>query len=163
MQQQRIYQPHSSSIGNINANLMALLVYLAPVVLSFVPVVRYVAWCAPLVLYFMEKNSLLVKFHSMQAFTVQIVNTILSVIYTIIVKTAIIGGTVATGIIGGFGLPVIAGIGGIIYLVYAALSTILLVFEIIAMVKAYRYVEYRVPVAGKMAVWIMSKTGVNLF
>ena len=159
MQQQRIYQPHRSSLGNIEANVMALLAYLAPVILGFIPGVSYVAWAAPLVLYFVEKNSLLVKFHAMQALAIQIVSTILSVIYSIIVSSAAVGIGVTGGILG---IPSIVGVWGIFTLVYGVLAIVLLVFDIMAMVKAYRYVEYRIPVAGKLAVWLMSKTGVNL-
>ena len=159
MQQQRIYQPHRSSLGNIEANVMALLAYLAPVILGFIPGVSYVAWAAPLVLYFVEKNSLLVKFHAMQALAIQIVSTILSVIYSIIVSSAAVGIGVTGGILG---VPSIVGVWGIFTLVYGVLAIVLLVFDIMAMVKAYRYVEYRIPVAGKLAVWLMSKTGVNL-
>ena len=138
---------------------MALLAYLAPVILGFIPGVSYVAWAAPLVLYFVEKNSLLVKFHAMQALAIQIVSTILSVIYSIIVSSAAVGIGVTGGILG---IPSIVGVWGIFTLVYGVLAIVLLVFDIMAMVKAYRYVEYRIPVAGKLAVWLMSKTGVNL-
>ena len=38
-----IYNPHQSSIGNLNANVMALICYVASVVVGFIPVLRYVA------------------------------------------------------------------------------------------------------------------------
>ncbi len=159
MQQQRIYQQHKSSIGNIDANVMALLAYLAPVILGFIPGISYVAWAAPLVLYFVEKNSLLVKFHAMQALAIQIVSTILRIIYTIVASSAAVG----VGFAGGFiGVTAAVGVLGVFTLIYGVLAIILLVFDIIAMVKAYRYIEYRIPVAGRLAVWLMSKTGINL-
>ena len=155
MQQQRIYQPHKSSMGGVDGNFMALLVYLAPVILGFIPVVRYVAWAAPLVFFFLEKNSLLVKFHAMQALAVQIVSTLISII-----TGAVTGAALGVSFIGGAFAA--AGIVGIFAVVMGIFSLVLLVCEIIAMYKAYHYIEYRIPVAGKLAVWLMSKMGVNL-
>ncbi|NLF21130.1 MAG: hypothetical protein GX588_06935, partial [Clostridiaceae bacterium] len=45
-----LYPPHKSSLGNLDANVLALLAYLAAVVVGWIPVLRYGAWLAPLVL-----------------------------------------------------------------------------------------------------------------
>ncbi len=52
-----LYSAHKSSIGDLNANVMAMLCYIASVVIMWIPVVRYVAWLVPLILFFMEKES----------------------------------------------------------------------------------------------------------
>lgn len=53
---QRIYPDHSS-IGGLPANLIALLAYLGPILLNFVPGLRYVSWALPIVFYFLETES----------------------------------------------------------------------------------------------------------
>ena len=41
-----IVEPHKSSIGNLDANVMALLAYLATGILMYIPYIKYVAWLA---------------------------------------------------------------------------------------------------------------------
>ncbi len=50
----------------------------------FIPVVKYVAWLAPLIIYLVEKNSQFVKFHAMQAFLLNIIGAVLSFLVSIV-------------------------------------------------------------------------------
>ena len=69
----------------------------------------------------------------MQALAIQIVSTILSIIYTIVASSAAVG----VGFAGGFvGMTAAVGVLGVFTLIYGVLAIILLVFDIIAMVKA---------------------------
>lgn len=54
-----IYAPHKSTIGNLDANLVALLVYFVSTVAGWIPIVKYAAWLAPLVVFFVEKTAAL--------------------------------------------------------------------------------------------------------
>lgn len=77
------YQPHRSSLGGLDANIMALLCYLVTFVGGLIPVVKYVAWLLPLVIVFLEKESGLVKFHAMQAFVLNLISFVVTVLITI--------------------------------------------------------------------------------
>ena len=76
--------PHKSSLGGLDANLMALLCYVAAFVIGLIPGIRYVAFLAPLALYFLEKGSRFVKFHAMQAFMLQLLYMLLNLILSLI-------------------------------------------------------------------------------
>ena len=54
-------QPHKSSIGNMEANLVALLSYLVASLLLMIPAIGYVAWVVPLVVYLIETKSTFVR------------------------------------------------------------------------------------------------------
>ena len=149
----KVYEPHKSSIGNMDANVMALLTYVSAIILSFIPFVQYVSWLLPLIFFYMEKNSTLVKFHALQAFALFLVSAIIDVIINVIV--AIAGASTAAAIAsdpydlnsyfgawaGVAAASVIVGIIGLVFLI----------FGIIAMVRAFKYEEYAMPVFGKLA------------
>lgn len=145
-------QPHKSSLGNMDANLMALLVYLAPIILAWIPVIKYVAWAVPLVVFFLEKDSKFVKFHSMQAILLSAVGAVLGLIFSLI-KAGVIAGSYASG------YGVVVGALGLVYLwarrLALIITIIIIVFEIIAMVRAYGYVAYRIPLIGNWAAKIV--------
>ena len=151
----RKYEQHNSTLGGIDANLLALLCYLAASVISFIPVLSYIAWLAPLVVFFLEKESGLVKFHSMQAFILGLAGGILKGILSIIVGIITAVGTAATVIFGGYG----SFVGGVAIsaLIAVAINIVILVFAIIAMVKAYKNEEYNIPLVGKLTRWVLGK------
>ena len=102
--------PHKSSLGGLDANLMALLCYVAAFVIGLIPGIRYVAFLAPLVLYFLEKNSRFVKFHAMQAFILELLYMLLNLILGLI-GTAVLAGS-ATSLIMGSAVGLGTAIGG---------------------------------------------------
>jgi len=141
-----IYNPHQSSIGNLNANVMALICYVASVVVGFIPVLRYVAWLVPLALFLMEKQSEFVKFHAMQSFLLHVVGAVLSLVVSVV-----LGGIVGAGSLNAATFYAAVGIAGIIGLLITVISIVILVFAIIAMVGAYRYKETHIPIIGDIA------------
>lgn len=102
--------PHKSSLGGLDANLMALLCYVAAFVIGLIPGIRYVAFLAPLVLYFLEKNSRFVKFHAMQAFILELLYMLLGLILSLI-GTAVVAGS-ATSLLTGSAVGLGTAIGG---------------------------------------------------
>lgn len=139
--------PHRSSLG-MDANIMALLCYLAAFVLGWIPVIKWIAPFAPLVIFFIEKESPFVKFHAMQAFILQVISWIIGIIVAII--TAIAWRSVAySGLYGS--LRASLGITGVLTAITVIIGIILTVFAIIAMVKAHGYFEYKIPVVGNLA------------
>lgn len=141
--------PHRSSLG-MDANVMALICYLAAFVLAWIPIVQYVAWAAPLVIFFIEKESPFVKFHAIQALILEAISWVFTVIFGIIIAAS------WRSYVYGYGL---AGVG-ILGVLGTIISIIITVFAIIAMVKAYGYFEYKIPVVGNLAEKFSKKTNI---
>ncbi len=136
----KIYEAHKSSIGGLDANIMALIAYLGGAVLGFIPGVRYVAFLVPIIIYIIEKDSQFIKFHAMQSILLSVVGVVLLIIIAII--SAIV---IATGSYAALGaLSILAVLVWIVEIV-------LLVFFIIAAVKSYKYELYKMPLIGKVA------------
>lgn len=134
------FEPHKSSIGGIDANVMALIAYLGSAVLGFIPGIRYVAFLLPIVIYIIEKNSQFVKFHAMQSILLSVFNWAIAIVYVILV-----------GIAAGTGNMGALGIISILAIVYYLIAIVFLVFFIIAAIKAYQYIGYKIPVVGNIA------------
>ena len=147
--------PHKSSLG-MDANVLALLCYLAAFVLSWIPVVQYVAWAAPLVIFFIEKGSPFVKFHAMQAFLLEAVVWVFQVIIGIIIAAAWASYYRTWGY-GSFGASF--GIASILSIVLVIVGIVVTVFAIVGCVKAGQYFEYKIPVIGDLAMKISRKNG----
>ncbi|WP_303791146.1 DUF4870 domain-containing protein [Anaerotruncus colihominis] len=145
------YQPHRSSLGGLDANIMALLCYLVTFVGGLIPVVKYVAWLLPLVIVFLEKESGLVKFHAMQAFVLNLISFVVTVIIAILTVVGT-GAAVAAG-----SAAATFGVLGVLGIVSLAISIAILVFSIIAMVKSYGYRVYNIPLIGGIAQALVSK------
>lgn len=141
-----LFDPHKSSISDLNANLVAVGAYLVATIASWLPVIRYVAWLAPLILFYMEKQSRLVKFHAMQAFVLNVISAVLAFVVNVLVA----------GILGVGSITVItsiaaAGIAGIIGLVSLVIALAMLVLTIIAIIGAYGYKDTHIPLVGDIA------------
>ena len=139
-------EPHRSSLG-MDANVMALITYLAAFVLSWIPVIQYVAWLAPLIIFFIEKQSAFVRFHAMQALLLEAVSWVFAVIFGIITASMLLN-------------PYSWGAIGAISTISIIISIALTVVAILTLVKAYGYVEFRLPVIGNLAANIAYKRNV---
>lgn len=134
-------QPHNSSMG-CSAFVIVLIAYLGSVVLSFIPYVQYVAWALPLVLFFVEKQSWFVKFHSIQAFLLNLAGLLIGLIIGWIIGLILAGSYTIYGAVTALRVATFVGI---------AISVVMLVFSIIALVNASRYEVYEIPLLGKLA------------
>lgn len=142
----KIYEPHKSSIGGIDANIIAIFCYLVAAIVGLIPVLRYFAWLAPLAFYFMDKESSFVKFHAMQAFVLNLAGAILGFLLSVV-----LGGLVGASVFSTHAFYAAFGFAGIISLIATIISITIIVFAVIAMVNAYNYKEYRIPLAGNIA------------
>ncbi|UOO37062.1 DUF4870 domain-containing protein [Oscillospiraceae bacterium CM] len=138
--------PHRSSLG-MDANTMALLCYLAAFLLSWIPVIKYVAFAAPLVIFFLEKDSPFVKFHAMQALILEAISWLFTVVFSIII--GIINAAYAATHYYYYWVSAPGAVA--MSAVLVIIGVILTVFAIIAMVKAYGYEEFKIPLIGNMA------------
>lgn len=148
------YEPHKSSVGGLDANVLAMLTYIAGIIICFIPGIRYFAFLVPLVIYLMEKESVFVKFHAFQAFILNATCAILSFLVSVVV-----GGIVSASITSYNYYTISSSLGvlGVLGFIVTIISIVIAVFAIIAMVKAYQYTEYRIPIAGKFAAKIAHK------
>lgn len=144
----RTYEPHKSSLGGTDANIMALLAYLIAIILNFIPGAHWFAWIVPLIIYLMEKDSQLVKFHAAQAFVLSAVGAILYIILDAI-NAAIWVGSAAFWLSGSWGAAAAGSI--IIGLISIVIAIIIAIFEILAMINAHKYSEYNIPFIAGLA------------
>ncbi len=117
------YSEHKSTLGNIDANVMALIVYIAPLVLCRLHFIGSIAWICPLVIFLIEKDSKLVRFHSLQSLALYVITSILFSV---------------AGIIPFFGVILCLGI-----------SLASLIITILMIIKAYNYEQFELPYIGK--------------
>ena len=147
-----LVEPHKSSIGNLDANIVALIAYLAAGVVGWIPIIGYVAWAVPLVFFFMEKQSAFVRFHSMQAFILNAISAVLSFLLVVVI------GGIAMGSMNTVG-NIYAAAGTVLLLgtIATIIGVIITIFAIIALVNALQYKTYRIPVIGDLADKFSSK------
>lgn len=138
-------EPHRSSLG-MDANILAMLAYLVTGALAWIPGVVYFIWIAPLVFFFIEKNSEFVRFHAMQATVLFFIRAILALIMNIIISAVTVA--VYSSFYYGYGSY---GAALIFVFLGAAIGITITVFAIIALIKAYGYTEYKIPLIGNLA------------
>lgn len=141
----RVYSPHTSSIFNINANLMALLCYIIADIASVIPLVKMFAFLAPLAIYYFEKNSDLVRFHAAQALALDFIAWLAGLAISLVTGA---GKMTFSMLHLNFLGAISSGVGGILQ---AAIWVFVLVYSIIAMVRAYQYSEYEIPLIAMLS------------
>lgn len=147
--EKEVFKQHKSSVGGMDANLVSLLVYLLPALLIYIPGIRYVSWSLPLIVYIMEKESSFVKFHAMQSFMFEIFGGLLVLICLGI--GGFLGMALSNRIVAlSMGNANVMGLEalGIFILICLLIGIMFGVFNIIAMIKAYKYQEYDIPIVG---------------
>ena len=138
----RIYDAHKSSVMDTDANIVALAVYLIPLVGNFISL-GIVSWVFPLVLLFIEKKSPLVYFHAVQSLVMQAVVTVFSIIS--VVLTFLSAGS---SVLLGFNLFGAIGLIGIFNILIILVNGIMIALEIVGVIKAYGWEAYYLPVFG---------------
>ena len=138
----RIYDAHKSSVMDTDANIVALAVYLIPLVGNFVSL-GIVSWVFPLVLLFIEKKSPLVYFHAIQSLVMQAVVTLFSIIsFVLTVLSA------SSSVLLGFNVFGAIGAAGIFSIVSVLINGVMVALEIVGVIKAYGWEAYYLPVFG---------------
>ena len=139
----------------MDANVLAMLCYIAAFFLSWIWVVKWVAWAAPLIIFFVEKESPFVKFHAMQAFLLEAVLWVVQLIFSIIIGITTVASAYNMYSWGSWrGMFGVAGVFGILNVIVWIL---LAVVAVITLIKAYNYYEYKIPVIGDLAMKISRK------
>jgi len=133
-------QPHKSSLG-MDANIAAVLIYAAMIVIGWIPYIGWIAWAVPIVFYVLEKQSKFVKFNAITALIVGIVRAVISIILQIFIW--ILTPTLLTGV----GLALL-GLLGLISIIIGLAITLAIVYLI---VMAYGYKQVEIPGIGPIA------------
>ena len=138
----QIYDAHKSSVMDTDANIVALAVYLIPLIGDFVHL-GIISWVFPLVLLFIEKKSPLVYFHAVQSLVMQAVVTVFSIIS--VVLTVLSAGS---SVLLGFNLFGAIGLIGIFNILIILVNGIMIALEIVGVIKAYGWEAYHLPFFG---------------
>ena len=138
-----VFQAHKSSLGDVDANVMAMVAYLIGIITIIIPGLGMLAWVAPLLIFLLEKNSSFVRFHAMQSLVLNIASAVIAALGLFLVAGISIGMSINPfAFLGGMGM-----LGLILGLVNLAI----IIFSVIAAVKAYGYIEYHVPLVADIA------------
>ena len=144
-----VAQPHKSSIG-LDANLTALIILGGMALFSFslslswwTIVFNVLSLAVPIVFFFLEKNSIFVKFQAVQALGIGVVRVVLAFIVQII--QWIITATIYYSVSGYLGATLLLGAISVIVNILITLVSVYVLF------KAYGYKQVELPVIGPLA------------
>ena len=142
----RVFEAHTVSFFDIDANLVCLGMYLVSALIGFVlPSLSWLSWVLPIVLLILEKESKLVKFHAIQLLILQVTVFVLGILLGII--TVILGGVaVASGSAGAM-----LGIAGLVSIAALILAYSFIALELFCGYKAFNWTAFEVPFVGKFA------------
>lgn len=132
--------PHHSSIGNLDANLVAFFAYLIPMVMSFLNIGASIAWVIPLIILVMEKESRFVERHAAHALTFFIISGVIHLLFSLVLGSLVFTSWMSNIRFLGFfyngGVSILTLLLG---LVGAIISFILFICKIYCLIKAYNY------------------------
>ena len=142
-----IIEPHKSSLG-MNANMASIVIFLAMLVVSWIPYLRWLAWAVPLVIFHMEKESAFVKFQAVQAIVLGVASAGFSIVLQIfiwILTPRNIHSAINYAMGRGWGAVALFGtLATIISLAFT-------VIEIYIIYTAYNWKQVELPFAGPIA------------
>lgn len=145
------FRQHESSLG-MGAPIVVLIAYFGASVVGLIPGLGSLAFLVPLILYFTEKDSKLVKFSAMQSFLFSV--TFIGILLLLWILSITIG--VGSFISGGLGITTgIIAVAGIVTIVFSILSFII---AILAVLKGFNYEALVFPVVGK---WTLNITKIE--
>ena len=141
------FEQHKSSLG-MDANIAALIIFIAMAVVSWIPYLGWVAWAVPLVFFFIEKSSKFVRFQAVTALVVGIIRAAISIVLQIFVWILKPKDWYSTAMyLSGRGWGAWALLGTISIIVGVAI-TVLIVYLVIM---AYGYKQVELPIIGPIA------------
>ena len=151
----KIYDPHKSSLFDLNANIVVLIVWWGAVVINWLFDASYLSFIIPLVFLLFEKKSPLVREHAGQALIVNIFSSVIGIIIAIL--TLISSGT--SIVFGSIGLSVIfLSFFGVIAVI---IDITILVLSIIASIKGWSFEEFEIPLLGPIGKFFSEKIRLN--
>lgn len=151
------YLPHRSTLMSLRANRVAMAAYLAMLVIGLLPILQYLAWLVPLLLFLAESESGLVRFHAFQAFLLGILYQVLSGMLGVLgVISAALAAFSPFLTLPRFLAPLSWGFTGGLVILWGILGIAYLVFVILGTVSAARWEERSLPLLGFLTRKILS-------
>lgn len=129
----RKYEPHRSSLG-MDANLLALLVWVGGTILAWMNL-GVLSPLVPIVIMYVEKDSSMVRYHAVQA-------------TALMIFTALANFVLAITIIGIIFIPIV--------------NIILLIFSLIAAIRAWHYETYELPFVQGIVHWLVNTLHIDI-
>lgn len=157
MKKKKKVTQHKSSIGELDANIVVLLVWLGPIVLNAVfSNINYLGIIVPLAFLLLERESQLVRNHAGQALALYIATGVLYFILSFI-GILFAGGAYYTASAGGsVDIFKMAGLGIAGFLVIIP-TLVQLVFLTLACIKGWNWQNYYLPLIGDIGEWFTQK------
>ena len=150
-----IVQPHKSSLG-MDANVACLLIGIAMVILLWLPYASWIAFAAPLVFFFAEKNSRFVKYVAASVLFIAIAGSAIAIIIQIIRWIVIPRFSWTTYVYSG-SWAAWRTFGVILYII-DGLITLLMAYVVYM---AFTYKQIELPIVGPIAQKASEKLPVN--
>lgn len=152
------YDPHKSSLFDLDANVVAILVYLLPWLLSIVShSLGSIAWIIPLLALILESKSDFVNFHAANSLAFFAINAIINLISVIFGIGSFLTSWMSNiFILGIFYLGFQGMLIVILGLALAAIEIYLLVGKILSLIKAYDYKDINIPVVSLITCFILN-------
>lgn len=153
--------PHQSSIQNIEANLVATLTYMIPLIISILfSKLHLVGWLLiPILVLFLEKKSTYVKYHAAQALSIGFLYVGLYLINWVL---SLLGVTIAFTMQAPFVGFMVGGVLGIVFFIIALalgiLSFVLIIYILYISYKCYHYETIRIPFLCILSDTILQQT-----
>lgn len=140
----RKVDPHQSSVMETDANLVALSLYLVPLLSNFMSL-GIISWVLPLVVVLIEKKSNFVHFHAVQSLVMQATAAVFNLIVVIAALMS-----ASSSLLVGFNVLGVFGVVGLVGLLSALVSVIVIALEIVGVIKAYGWEIYYLPFFGNI-------------
>ena len=152
------YDPHKSSLFDLDANVVAILVYLLPWIVSIISSsLSGIAWLIPLLALILEKKSDFVNFHAANALAFFVIAAIIYYITVVFGITAILTSWLDNMFILGIFYMGVRGIILIILgIIFAIVEIYLGVSKIFSIIRAYEYRDINVPVIAQITRFILN-------
>ena len=135
-----------SSIGEMDANVILIIMYISSLVLYLLPGVCYFSWVVAMIVYIFESKNEFVKKQAGQAIMLFLVGSVFSLIMYL-VQLALVPVTYiqyADITLAGFRLFLSSLVGTI----YVIVTIIIFILSIIASIRVYNYNDYTMPIIG---------------
>ena len=139
-----IYDPHRSTIFDLDANLVAGFCYL----ITLLPL-GWLSLVGLIVVFFVEKQSDFVKFHAAQSFSISCLLFIFSRVVLLIFSFASI--TTPFAVLDFISMLTFGSLGSVFGLLFILVSLIIFCLRVYLMVQAFRYRESFIPLFGHFA------------
>lgn len=152
------YDPHKSSLFDLDANIAAILVYLLPWLVSMISdTAGTLAWIIPLAAFLMESKSDFVNFHAANSLSFFVISAFLNLISTMIGLTAVISTWLSSiWVLGLFYMGTAGLIAILLGLVFLIIDIYLLVGKVLSLVNAYSYKDIHFPIIAMITHFILS-------